>query len=164
MACKKLGTKWDGFLNEYIDKTSNQLYIAGDTAWSPCEPIVERISELYPEVHIKHTYDEPGMAFCGVVEYENGNKISEIMENDFCDYRHAAKELELATDILYKCGNCENLFYGFEVEDDDNFECECGSHIFIHDLGYCVLTRDDGPLLYGNDINNIDKTRDEYFK
>lgn len=158
------GTKWDGFDYDNMVKTEKDMFISGCTAWSPCEPIVKRVSELYPEVNIKLEYDEAGCAFCGKVEYEGGEVISEITENDFNSYRHAAKEMNFDDSIVYTCTNCDELFYDFEIEDEDNFECDsCGSHIFKHDAGYYVKTQEDHDNLYGNDIGNINKTCDEFF-
>lgn len=158
------GTKWDGFDYDNIIKTDHDLYITGCTAWSPCEPTIKRISEIYPEVNIQLEYDEPGCAFCGRVEYEEGNLISELTENDFADYRHAAKEMEMAPDILYTCVKCKNLFYDFEIDDEDNFECDtCGSHIFVHDTGYYVETQDGNDNLYGKEVNNINQSYEEFF-
>lgn len=158
------GTKWDGFDYDNINKTDNDLFITGCTAWSPCEPIVKKMSEMYPEVNIKLEYDEPGVAFCGRVEYEKGDIISEITDKDFKDYRHAARELNFDDSISFTCTNCGSLFYDFEVDDEDNFECdECGSHVFVHDSGYYVKTQEDDNNLYGEDKDNIDKTYDEFF-
>lgn len=156
------GTKWDGFDYDNIIKSDIDLYITGCTAWSPCEPTIQKLSELYPEVNIQLEYDESGCAFCGKVEYEEGELISQITENDFKDYRHAVKEMDISSDIVYKCSNCDSLFYDFEIEDDENYECDsCGCHTFIHDSGYYITTQ-EGDNLYGKDKENINLTYEEF--
>jgi len=61
------GTKWDITKKqveiEYED--SEQLEVSFDTAWSPPEPICERLREMFKDVNISWFYDEPGMEFAG---------------------------------------------------------------------------------------------------
>ena len=34
-------------------------------AWSPPEPVIEKLRQLYPDVQITAFYDEPGMEIAG---------------------------------------------------------------------------------------------------
>ena len=59
------GTKWDAcnVSIEYHDES--QIEIEFDTAWSPPEPICERLREMFEDIHVSWFYDEPGMEFAG---------------------------------------------------------------------------------------------------
>lgn len=65
--CSYWGTKWnacDSSCNlDLLD--SGCLYIFFNTAWSPCEPIIHKLIELYPNLTIDYKYYEPGMGFAG---------------------------------------------------------------------------------------------------
>ena len=59
------GTKWDAcnVSIEYHDES--QIEIEFDTAWSPPEPICERLREMFEDIHVSWFYDEPGMEVAG---------------------------------------------------------------------------------------------------
>ena len=64
------GTKWN----------SCDTYISGNalcfwTAWSPCLPVIEAMSKMFPDVIIDYWYEEPGMSFCGREIYLAGKPI-----------------------------------------------------------------------------------------
>jgi hypothetical protein len=63
------GTKWNSYSFHRLDDG-----IAFDTAWSPPEPVIEKLSEMFPEVHITHEYFDEGWNFWGVDEYLAGEK------------------------------------------------------------------------------------------
>ncbi len=61
------GTKWDITKKqvEFEYEDSEQLEMEFDTAWSPPEPICERLREMFQDVNISWFYDEPGMEVAG---------------------------------------------------------------------------------------------------
>lgn len=75
------GTKWNACEPSVI-VTENTVEIYFDTAWSPSLEVTEKLVSLFPDVTIKHTYEEGGMDFSGYVLYKNG----EIVESEEGDY------------------------------------------------------------------------------
>ena len=59
------GTKWDACNVEIEYADESQIEIEFDTAWSPPEPICERLREMFQDVSISWFYDEPGMELAG---------------------------------------------------------------------------------------------------
>tara|TARA_B000000532_G_scaffold1587_1_gene1246 strand:+ start:43 stop:495 length:453 start_codon:yes stop_codon:yes gene_type:complete len=59
------GTKWDACHVEIEYYDDSQIEMRFDTAWSPPEPICNRLREMFDDIHISWFYDEPGMEFAG---------------------------------------------------------------------------------------------------
>ena len=59
------GTKWNSYDDsvEIIDDETVEYTFS--TAWSPPEPVIEKLREQYPDVQITAFYDEPGMEIAG---------------------------------------------------------------------------------------------------
>ena len=59
------GTKWNSYDDsvEIIDDETVEYTF--NTAWSPPEPVIEKLREQYPDVSITAFYDEPGMEIAG---------------------------------------------------------------------------------------------------
>ena len=59
------GTKWNSYDDsvEIIDDETVEYTF--NTAWSPPEPVIEKLREQYPDVSITAFYDEPGMDIAG---------------------------------------------------------------------------------------------------
>ena len=87
------GTKW-GFCGvelvgskrttEGIDELSGgyfQLTYTFDTAWSPPEPLIKRMGELYPNLMFDLRYYERGSGFKGRLLVENGEVVEETQES-----------------------------------------------------------------------------------
>ena len=99
------GTKWWDF--EVERRQDDDLLINGDSAWSPPQEFLRRLSEEYA-VLIRGEYEEAGCDFGGYADYSQG-----IMQ-DYCfTYR----------EWMY-INNEENFFYRLEdeVEYYDTFE------------------------------------------
>jgi len=99
------GTKWFDF--EIDRRQDDDLLISGDSAWSPPQEFLRRLSEEYAVV-IRGEYEESGCDFGGYADYENGEM------NDQCfTYR----------EWMY-IDNQEIFFYRLEdeVEYYDTFE------------------------------------------
>ena len=64
------GTKWNCWDVEY-GETEDELFYNFYTAWSPSEPVVKALAEMFPEANIRFRYEETGCCFCGEQEYEN---------------------------------------------------------------------------------------------
>ena len=59
------GTKWDASNVDIAYSDENQIEVTFDTAWSPPEPICNRLREMFDDIHVSWFYDEPGMEFAG---------------------------------------------------------------------------------------------------
>jgi hypothetical protein len=66
------GTKWDTSINGISVDDEQDLIVWFDTAWSPPVAWLEKIAPQFPELSFRMVYEEPGVNFCGFVEYENG--------------------------------------------------------------------------------------------
>lgn len=74
--CDKWGSKWNAYNNCVNDVDASfpgtgddeqiNFSICFDTAWSPAEPIMQEIIAMYPNLHPRFTFYEPGMAFGGI--------------------------------------------------------------------------------------------------
>lgn len=77
------GTKWGICNPKLVSKRTRQLKYTFDCAWSPCCPIVHKMSELFPKLKFKLRYFECGITFQGTFICEN----SEILEDTTSSYR-----------------------------------------------------------------------------
>ncbi len=66
------GAKWNASNCQY-DAVNNSIKF--DTAWSPPRPIIQAMSEKFPDVIFTLKYAEPGVWFAGVCEFENGEMV-----------------------------------------------------------------------------------------
>lgn len=86
------GTKWNAnsaALSDIcitLDGFSATIYF--DTAWSPPNPVVHRLSELFPEVTFSLEYTEPGMGFSGTLIVKAG----EVLEDETHDYEESDED------------------------------------------------------------------------
>ncbi len=73
-ACANWGTKW----NSYSHESDGPNEIKFDTAWSAPFPIIEKLSEMFPEIQITLEYaDEDFGQNCGVVIFKAGDVVEE---------------------------------------------------------------------------------------
>jgi hypothetical protein len=76
------GTKWDCTRVAIEDGEEGGKVIHFDTAWSPPTPILDKISQLFPELSIVHEFADEGWGFVGENLYENGGLASESLCTD----------------------------------------------------------------------------------
>jgi len=95
------GTKWEIYDAElYME---NSIFsVTFDTAWSPPIQFFESLAKMFPNLTMEMEYEEPGMAFCGIIHYSDG------------DIDHSQGE------IIYVSDCCEE-----EVDWDDDYESSC---------------------------------------
>ena len=83
-SCDNWGTKWNS-----VGAVVNGNIIAFQTAWSPCEPVIEMLAKQFPTLCFVYTFNEIGMGFCGKRVYENGKLMfcfdGKYWENRMCD-------------------------------------------------------------------------------
>ncbi|MCM1102022.1 MAG: hypothetical protein NC398_11630 [Acetatifactor muris] len=97
--CDNWGTKWNAYSNEQEDEDT----ISFETAWSNPEPVMLKLSEMYPEATIEHWWaDEDMGSNDGYRVYQGG----QIVDGDYCD--SCSNE---AYEIYIKCwGESECLY------------------------------------------------------
>ena len=68
------GTKWNSCGYEKgVDYNTEDNKLEFDTAWSAPHPILQKLSEMYPDIHIKHEWADEGYGEnCGTKEYYAG--------------------------------------------------------------------------------------------
>ena len=77
-SCENWGTKWNSYDNEQVDADT----ILFSTAWSNPEPIMLKLSEMYPEAIIEHWWADEDMGSNDGHRVYRGGKI---VEGDYCD-------------------------------------------------------------------------------
>jgi len=69
------GTKWGICHEELYEESKEHLNYHFDCAWSPCYPVIVKMSELFPELNFEMSYDEESYAFEGEYECKAGEVI-----------------------------------------------------------------------------------------
>jgi len=69
------GAKW-GFCHSHIvEESGGSIFYQFDTAWSPPEPLIIRMGEMFPELTFELRYYECGMGFQGCLRLESGRVV-----------------------------------------------------------------------------------------
>ncbi len=101
------GTKWNSYEGEFID--DNQITFL--TAWSRPESIIQRLSEMYPDLTIEHSRADEDFGYnCGKAKYAAGCEIECYIPEGNTNEARA-----LASDILG---------YEWELGEDEELENE----------------------------------------
>lgn len=110
--CDNWGTKWNAYSNEQCDKDT----ISFETAWSNPEPVMLKLSEMYPEAVIEHWWaDEDLGSNDGYRAYQGGK----IIEGDYCE--SCSNE---AYEIYIKCWGESNCLYQDENGNWQHHDCD----------------------------------------
>lgn len=72
------GTKWDLGNGTSVDHTPGRVTYNFESAWSPPMAAMDILATSNPDLNFTLTYDEPGMDFAGIVEWQGGAVTSEI--------------------------------------------------------------------------------------
>ena len=99
-AIEAWGTKWEiGDELYFTDYGGSGFELDFLTAWSPPEPVIEKLRELHPDADIKLLYYEEGCAFCGInKEGESAtldlsiNATEMVNDDDFKSYIYSEIE------------------------------------------------------------------------
>lgn len=67
------GVKWPMVANSF-SYTPEHIWVCGETPWGPPVELLSYISQQWP-VTVTVEYEEPGMNFCGVAVYKDGDEI-----------------------------------------------------------------------------------------
>lgn len=68
------GTKWDVNPKEVdAEEFGGQIVLNFNTAWSPPENALQKLSEMFPDALFELSYFEPGMCFAGTFTAQGGH-------------------------------------------------------------------------------------------
>ena len=79
--CNNWGTKWNAYSNEQEDEDT----ISFETAWCNPEPVMLKLSEMYPEAIIEHWWADEDMGSNDGYRVYQGGKI---IEGDYLSLIH----------------------------------------------------------------------------
>ena len=120
------GTKWNAYDFDYGNyepyKEGNQIKFL--TAWTRPEPVIQKLSELFPEIQIFHEWaDEDVGMNVGEVLYEGGEIEDEYIPNggskEAYEMASATLGVELSEWGLYYSEDTDNYIYRDEEETEE---------------------------------------------
>lgn len=76
------GTKWNASNSDLVDLFDDRHEFEFDTAWSDPEPVLLKLSEMFPDVIFCHTFADEMPNFVGYAEYENGSSHRKLYEDE----------------------------------------------------------------------------------
>ena len=125
------GTKWNSYDNSFDGET-----IAFNTAWAAPHPILQKMSEMYPDIQIEHQWADEDMGHnCGRKIYLGGK----IEEEYYPETRKDA--LDLACEI-----------WGYDIEDYGLvLNADESDYIDPNEDRYDFITFRGQPALFAND-------------
>lgn len=104
------GTKWNAYGYDENEDYSQNEELSFQTAWSAPQPILQKLSEMFPDITLTHKWaDEDIGANCGERTYLAGKIIGE----DIPDY--GKRSYEFAAEVL----DCDLLDYGLVINATD---------------------------------------------
>lgn len=84
------GTKWNAsdvvVIPESSDDDDETSVITFSTPWGPPFPVIEKLSEIFPDLTFSLSYWEGGMGFMGEIVVHNGQIVNE-MESEYSGNR-----------------------------------------------------------------------------
>ena len=110
--CDNWGTKWNAYSNEQEDEDT----ISFETAWSNPEPVMLKLSEMYPEATIEHWWADEDMGS------NDGHRIyqgGQIIDGDYCD--SCSNE---AYEVYIKCWGESECLYQDEDGNWQHHDCD----------------------------------------
>lgn len=81
---KNWGTKW-GFYEVELREQDEELFYTFQTAWSPAEPVIKKMGEMFPKLTFDLRYFEQGMGFNGILNIKKGKVIMKATGEYFGD-------------------------------------------------------------------------------
>ena len=91
------GTKWGAYGYEEGFDYSQTDSLWFQTAWSAPHPILQKLTEMFPEIEFKHQWADEDIGYnCGQHRYHGGERTDEFYpESEFDRIRFAAEVLEV---------------------------------------------------------------------
>ena len=119
--CAEWGTKW-GAYDCYIEQDEDDVFVLRyNTAWSPASPVLQKLSEMYPDlIFEQHVLDE-GMGFAGTQHWENGSYTETNHQGDFM--YEFCNEVYGHNYVKCSCGEWYNVFADDGHDETLCYEC-----------------------------------------
>lgn len=113
------GTKWEANDLEIDDNWENGYeVIRFSTAWSPAEPVIDKLAKDFPKLSFEWKFNEESNAYWGHIFYEKG-KRTEVFEGEF----NTCAEYKMFYLDHHYCEMCNETMYDF-CNDSDKQEVE----------------------------------------
>jgi Ferredoxin-like domain in Api92-like protein len=81
-SCANWGTKWDAYDYEEREVSPGRFVFKFETAWSPPEPIFEKLAEIWPDLVIEtESIDEGGGEYVGTFHGEH-RELKKVVDDD----------------------------------------------------------------------------------
>lgn len=129
------GTKWNSYGYKNFPKYNGGDEIRFLTAWSAPHPILKKLSEMFPDVTVKHKWaDEDIGANCGERTYFGG----EIVDEYYPDY--GVSSYDFAAEVLEEDLAERGLFLNQSGD----------KYVYVDDEEYELIELLDKPMLFSN--------------
>lgn len=110
-SCDNWGTKWNSY--DYLGQDVGSCEMQFSTAWSPPHPVIRKLSEMFPNIAIRHKWADEDMGNnCGYTDYFAGEGEPYYKDDDEDHCRFAAEILgyDLGEYFEAKNGSLWNLY------------------------------------------------------
>ena len=117
------GTKWNSY--GYPDNTALENgKLTFVTAWSAPHPIMQKLSEMFPEIKLEHEWADEDIGYnCGRYVYYDGARIEEYFpesQKDRLEFAARVRNLSLEEDCAMYLNASETGY--INIEGDDEYE------------------------------------------
>jgi hypothetical protein len=116
---KNWGTKWNSCHGDVSQPKPTELIYGFSTAWSPCNPVIEKLIFKFRNLKFKYEFEEWGDAIAGVLEGNKGHITRDdsyeidIGECPECEYTNTKPREQKK----YVCGDCRHKYTNEQVKD-----------------------------------------------
>jgi len=120
--CYNWGTKWGAYDCHEIERSDGKFVLGYSTAWSPAQPIIIKLGEMFPKLHFINRYMDEGWGYygshevCGEEEIDCDNSNG-CHTDDFIEFANQYLDV-----YLIRCSNCNEICHEDYV--DKNNRCE----------------------------------------
>lgn len=121
LCVEQWGTKWDCKEVEIEDHYDDQVIIKFQTAWSPIEPVIIKIMEMFPKLNIYLSYQDECNCFYGFMMRDA--KIKIVEQENYDPPPSCRKEL-VWQQHRAKCHFPEYISFAWNDYEDEKCDCE----------------------------------------
>jgi hypothetical protein len=75
---KNWGTKWGINESKLVKQKNNELDYIFETAWSPPDPVIKKMSAMFPTLEFKMKWVEENMESKGVLDMKGGKEMKKM--------------------------------------------------------------------------------------